>query len=807
MKKLISYVIVFTMMLSLMPSIAFAASSQITEGNFVATVKDGKATITKYKGKTEKTITVPANIKGYPVMTVDAFAIADADYAETIVFSEGIENLNYQCVAACDALKTIKVPSTAIFDVPDYNGSFFGVSPTPVFYEAGLNVEKVEVNKGNKYVISKNGVIYSKDMKTLLFYPPAKKDKVYTIPNGVIAIGDHACSMNGYLKEVKMPNTVKYIDYWAFMDSNFEKINISTNCKLIGQFAFQNTGIKSLHIPASVSTIVDGAFASTEKLSTITVDKANKRFKVIDGVLMDGTAIVLYPANSPKESYSVPKNVEVIAQSAFEAASNLKEIKFNGKLKEIHYSAFYGCEGLTDVVLPNSLKYIGDTAFMNCNNLVSITIPASVTEIGSDILANDFGAIIYAKEGSVAYKYAKANNIGVLQPGATSFAGKRSNNIYWEIKNNVITISGNGELRYKYYSDGIPREPWTPYVKMIREVIIEEGITYLDTYIFLDSNTEALTVPSSMEYVDIHFGKKCKSITILNADCDIYYTGDLSESCMIYGLEGSTAEEFAEELGLKFETVEYTQEHDFGNWITDSEATCKKTGERHRVCNTCGEVETKVIPVSIHETVKTDIVKATPTKAGKMVAKCSCGKIMKTTAIKKVSKITLSKTSVTFTGKEIAAPVVRVKNSVNGILAKSNYTVTAPKNKLKKIGRYTYTVTLNGKKFEGKKKLTFEIKPETTSLKTPAGSNDAVTVKWNKGKKAQVSGYEVMLATNKGFTKNKRSILIDKYSKTSKKVEGLKDDKTYYIKIRTYKNVNGTKIYSVWSSYKTVKTK
>ena len=52
MKKLISYVIVFTMMLSLMPSIAFAASSQITEGNFVATVKDGKATITKYKGKT-----------------------------------------------------------------------------------------------------------------------------------------------------------------------------------------------------------------------------------------------------------------------------------------------------------------------------------------------------------------------------------------------------------------------------------------------------------------------------------------------------------------------------------------------------------------------------------------------------------------------------------------------------------------------------------------------------------------------------------------------------------------------------------
>ena len=63
------------------------------------------------------------------------------------------------------------------------------------------------------------------------------------------------------------------------------------------------------------------------------------------------------------------------------------------------------------------------------------------------------------------------------------------------------------------------------------------------------------------------------------------------------------------------------------------------------------------------------------------------------------------------------------------------------------------------------------------------------------------------MATNKKFTKNKKTVTVKGYSKTSKKVTKLKGGKKYYVKIRTYKTVGGKKFYSSWSKVKTVKTK
>ena len=82
-----------------------------------------------------------------------------------------------------------------------------------------------------------------------------------------------------------------------------------------------------------------------------------------------------------------------------------------------------------------------------------------------------------------------------------------------------------------------------------------------------------------------------------------------------------------------------------------------------------------------------------------------------------------------------------------------------------------------------------------------------MTVKWKKGKKAQVTGYQVMVATNKKFTKNVKKTFVKGYSKTSCKITKLKAKKTYYAKVRTYKTVKGVKIYSDWSKIKQVKTK
>lgn len=52
-----------------------------------------------------------------------------------------------------------------------------------------------------------NGVLYSKDKKKLLLYPPAKKDKEYVIPNGVETI-DYTFSNCKYLKTITIPSSV-----------------------------------------------------------------------------------------------------------------------------------------------------------------------------------------------------------------------------------------------------------------------------------------------------------------------------------------------------------------------------------------------------------------------------------------------------------------------------------------------------------------------------------------------------------------------------------------------------------------------
>ena len=96
-------------------------------------------------------------------------------------------------------------------------------------------------------------------------------------------------------------------------------------------------------------------------------------------------------------------------------------------------------------------------------------------------------------------------------------------------------------------------------------------------------------------------------------------------------------------------------------------------------------------------------------------------------------------------------------------------------------------------------------KPKKTKLKSVKGSKKALTVAW--GKASGVNGYQIQIATDKKFKKNKKTITIKKQKTTKTTIKKLKAKKKYYVRIRTYKTVNGKKVYSSWSSVKSVKTK
>lgn len=95
-------------------------------------------------------------------------------------------------------------------------------------------------------------------------------------------------------------------------------------------------------------------------------------------------------------------------------------------------------------------------------------------------------------------------------------------------------------------------------------------------------------------------------------------------------------------------------------------------------------------------------------------------------------------------------------------------------------------------------------KPAGTKISKITKGSKALTVKWTKAK--GVTGYEIMYSTAKNM-KDAQTVEIKKAATVKKKLTGLKGGKKYYVKIRTYKVVNGKKVYSDWSTVKTAKTK
>jgi len=200
--------------------------------------------------------------------------------------------------------------------------------------------------------------------------------------------------------------------------------------------------------------------------------------------------------------------------------------------------------------------------------------------------------------------------------------------------------------------------------------------------------------------------------------------------------------------------------------------------------------------------------KATTSVDGSKSKHCiRCDAKTSVTKIYKASGVKLSTSSYTYNGK-IKSPKVYIKNSKGKTISSSNYTITKPSGR-KNVGKYTYTIKFKNE-YSGTKKLTLTIDPKGTNISSVSAAKKAFTVKWKKQSEkmatSRITGYQIQYSTSKKFTSPK-TVTVSGYSNISKKITKLSAKKTYYVRIRTYKIVNGTRYYSKWSAYKSVKTK
>ena len=254
--------------------------------------------------------------------------------------------------------------------------------------------------------------------------------------------------------------------------------------------------------------------------------------------------------------------------------------------------------------------------------------------------------------------------------------------------------------------------------------------------------------------------------------------------------KASCSENGKEKYDCKF--CDYTEERSITKSAHKYDNSCDET------CNECGkerDVE--------HTYKKYKTTDATTSKNGKKYYKCAdCG-ATKTSTIYKASKIKLSTEEYTYNGKT-KKPSVKIYTSKGKKLTEGDdYKLSRPKSS-KKVGKYKIKITFKGD-YTGTKSIYYTINPKGTKVSSVSAAKKSLKVKISK-QSTQTTGYQIQYSTSSKF-KSAKTKTISSYKTTSYTIKSLKAKKTYYVRVRTYKTVDGKKYYSDWSKAVKKKTK
>lgn len=160
------------------------------------------------------------------------------------------------------------------------------------------------------------------------------------------------------LEDFEFPNSLKYIGQYAFQESGLKHVSFS-NKVAIDECAFEYClNLESVLLPEGIDTIKTFAFGYCMNLTSVQIPQSAKT--------IEDFAFICAPLNS----IILPDSLESIGCNAFSNA-NITSIKFPNSLKKL--GGFSACPGLTEVTIPSSVKDMDDKAFSYCPNLNKIT--------------------------------------------------------------------------------------------------------------------------------------------------------------------------------------------------------------------------------------------------------------------------------------------------------------------------------------------------------------------------------------------------------------------------------------------------
>ncbi len=347
--------------------------------------------LVKYSGSSDEVL-VP---KGVKIISSIAFKIDQT--TKRIVLPKGVEEIETRAFD-CKSLQEIEIPKTV---------KIIGIAS---FYDCP-SLEKIILDPKNPNYKVVDGVLYNYEMSRLIYYPVAKKEENFIVPEGVSIIACHAFRKNKYLKSVTLSNSVTTVLSSAFEGcTSLEKIDLGSvkriddnafeNCSSLTEIKIPNevreiahgilrgcSSLKKIFLPKAMTKISSNALDWDFNLECIEVDEENPIYKTQDGVLyykkMD--KLIKYPCCLREEIFKIPDTVTKIG-SAFCDVKYLKEVILPNTEIILDSFAFYRCASLEKIILPERTKGIGAYALGKCPKLTKIVIPKSVKECHSGML-------------------------------------------------------------------------------------------------------------------------------------------------------------------------------------------------------------------------------------------------------------------------------------------------------------------------------------------------------------------------------------------------------------------------------------
>lgn len=246
-------------------------------------------------------------------------------------------------------LTSVNIPSSVIF----VGDSVFNL----------LNLQEITVDEQSTEFRAADGVLFTKNLFTLIQYPTANPRTEYTIPDETYYIAEH-----------------------AFRTKYLEVLKVGKNVHVVG-LANWGAGYPSERKGGNV--IMGEWHRIVAKLTgeqRVIIDEENTVYKIKDSLLMNVGETTVYTGVQNIEVAIIPESTQRLDHCAFYYVTTLKKVVFCGDNLIDADGAFIGCSNLTEVTLCEGMRVLSESMFWGCNSLKTLTVPSSLEIIEEEAL-------------------------------------------------------------------------------------------------------------------------------------------------------------------------------------------------------------------------------------------------------------------------------------------------------------------------------------------------------------------------------------------------------------------------------------